>query len=120
MRPAEPATPAGERTPAAPAVEQPAPAGPAGEPAAADAECDDTGGCVTCSDAATPGTVRRLLDGDLAIVDTGAGTEEVSVALVDVTTGDVVYVHAGETIAVRRDTRDQRDVRGPGDGTGPR
>jgi hydrogenase expression/formation protein HypC len=39
----------------------------------------------------------------LATVDTGAGLEEVSVALVEASVGDVVLVHAGEAIAVVRD-----------------
>lgn len=54
--------------------------------------------CLTCSDEALPWTVVAL-DGDLAWVDTGAGYEEVSVALVDAAVGDVVLVHAGEAIA---------------------
>jgi hydrogenase maturation factor len=56
--------------------------------------------CVTCSDAAVPVLVRRLLGDGLALVDTGAGPEEVSVALVDARPGDVVLVHAKEAIAV--------------------
>ncbi|WP_084516474.1 SIS domain-containing protein [Microtetraspora niveoalba] len=60
--------------------------------------CGDT--CVTCSDQATPVTVVRLLHGGLALADTGTGTEEISVALVDATVGDTVLVHAGEAIAV--------------------
>ena len=42
----------------------------------------------------------RLLDDDLALVDTGAGQEEVSVALVTARVGDTILVHAGEAIAV--------------------
>lgn len=56
--------------------------------------------CVTCSDAAMPGTVVALLDEGLAIVGTPEGEEEVSVALVDAGIGDTVLVHAGEAIAV--------------------
>lgn len=56
--------------------------------------------CVTCSDAAVQVRVRELLDGDLAVVETGEGLEEVSVALVDVRPGDLVLVHAKEAIAV--------------------
>jgi hydrogenase maturation factor len=41
-----------------------------------------------------------LLASDLAIVDTGAGEEEVSVALVTAAAGDTILVHAGEAIAV--------------------
>lgn len=56
--------------------------------------------CVTCSDAALPGTVVALLDDGLAIVGTPAGEEEVSVALVEAVVGDTVLVHAGEAITV--------------------
>jgi hydrogenase expression/formation protein HypC len=56
--------------------------------------------CITCSDSAVEVTVRELLDGDLAVVDTDAGPEEVSVALVEVGPGDHVLVHAKEAIAV--------------------
>lgn len=56
--------------------------------------------CVTCSDTAVTVTVVRLLASDLAIVDTGAGEEEVSVALVTAAAGDTILVHAGEAIAV--------------------
>ena len=45
-------------------------------------------------------TVLRLLDDGLAIVATGSGEEEVSVALVTAGVGDTVLVHAGEAIAV--------------------
>lgn len=56
--------------------------------------------CVTCSDAAVPGTIVALLDDSLAIIGTPAGEEEISVALVEATIGDKVLVHAGEAIAV--------------------
>jgi hydrogenase maturation factor len=56
--------------------------------------------CITCSDTAVEVRVRRLLDGDLAVVDTDAGPEEISVALVDARPGDLVLVHAKEAIAV--------------------
>ncbi len=56
--------------------------------------------CVTCSDTAVAVTVSRLLGDDLAMVDTGSGEEEVSVALVPATAGDTILVHAGEAIAV--------------------
>jgi hydrogenase maturation factor len=55
--------------------------------------------CVTCADEAVPVRVRELLDDALARVDTSAGIEEVSVALVDAVVGDVVLVHGGEAIA---------------------
>lgn len=56
--------------------------------------------CVTCSDAAVAVTVVRLLGDGLAVVDTGGGEEEVSVALVAAGIGDSLLVHAGEAIAV--------------------
>lgn len=59
--------------------------------------------CITCSDIAQPFRVVRLLDDGLALVDTGAGQEEVSVALVTAAAGDVVLVHAKEAIAVVAD-----------------
>jgi hydrogenase expression/formation protein HypC len=68
-------------------------------------ECHDEV-CITCSDQAVAVTVVRLLDDDLAIVDTdagqadGAGREVVSVALVAAGIGDTILVHAGEAIAV--------------------
>jgi D-sedoheptulose 7-phosphate isomerase len=58
--------------------------------------------CVTCSDSAVPVRVLRLLGDGLALVDTEAGPEEVSVALVEAGPGDVVLVHAKEAIAVQR------------------
>ena len=62
-------------------------------------ECHDEV-CITCSDQAVAVTVVRLLDHDLAIVETDAGHEEVSVALVTAGIGDTILVHAGEAIAV--------------------
>jgi hydrogenase expression/formation protein HypC len=62
-------------------------------------ECHDEV-CITCSDTAVPVTIVRLLDDDLAMVDTGAGQEEVSIALVSAAVGDTVLVHAREAIAV--------------------
>lgn len=56
--------------------------------------------CVTCSDQAVAVRVVRLLAGDLAIVDSGSGKEEVSVAFVTAAVGDTILVHAGEAIAV--------------------
>jgi hydrogenase expression/formation protein HypC len=56
--------------------------------------------CVTCSDTAVAVTVVRLLANDLAVVNTGAGEEEVSVAFVAAGVGDTILVHAGEAIAV--------------------
>jgi hydrogenase expression/formation protein HypC len=62
-------------------------------------ECHDEV-CITCSDQAVAVTVVRLLDDDLAVVDTGASQEEVSIALVAAGVGDTILVHAGEAIAV--------------------
>jgi hydrogenase expression/formation protein HypC len=62
-------------------------------------ECHDDV-CITCSDQAVAVTVVRLLDDDLAVVDTGVGQEEVSVALVTAEVGDTILVHAREAIAV--------------------
>lgn len=56
--------------------------------------------CITCSDEAVRVVVVELLDDDLAVVDTGAGHEEVSVALVTAGVGDHILVHAKEAIAV--------------------
>jgi hydrogenase expression/formation protein HypC len=56
--------------------------------------------CITCSDTAVEVTVVRLLEDGLAVVDTGPGEEEVSVALVSARVGDVILVHAREAIAV--------------------
>ena len=56
--------------------------------------------CVTCSDEAVQVRGTALLADGMAVVDTGAGTEEVSVALVGPRIGDVVLVHAGEAIAI--------------------
>ena len=74
--------------------EQPAGAGPAAVP-----ECyGDV--CITCSDTAVEVRVLRLLEDELAVVDTGAGEETVSVALVTAEVGDTILVHAREAIAV--------------------
>jgi hydrogenase expression/formation protein HypC len=56
--------------------------------------------CITCSDTAVEVTVLRLLGDELAIVDTGQGEEEVSIALVTAQPGDTILVHAREAIAV--------------------
>jgi hydrogenase expression/formation protein HypC len=63
------------------------------------AQCHDEV-CITCSDTAVAVTVLRLLGDGLAVVDTGAGQEEVSVALVSAGPGDTILVHAGEAIGV--------------------
>jgi hydrogenase expression/formation protein HypC len=59
--------------------------------------------CITCSDTAVQVTVLRLLDEEMAVVDTGAGQETVSVALVTAGVGDTILVHAREAIAVVRE-----------------
>ena len=56
--------------------------------------------CITCSDTAVEVTVLRLLDDQMAVVDSGAGEESVSVALVTAGVGDTILVHAREAIAV--------------------
>jgi hydrogenase maturation factor len=56
--------------------------------------------CLTCGDVAVPARVTRLLAHGLALVDAGAGEEEVSVALVTAQVGDVVLIHAKEALAV--------------------
>lgn len=71
---------------------------PAGGPAAVP-ECHGDV-CITCSDTAVEVTVVRLLEDGLAVVDTGQGEEEVSVALVPAAVGDTILVHAKEAIAV--------------------
>jgi hydrogenase expression/formation protein HypC len=56
--------------------------------------------CVTCSDEAVAVRIVALLPDELAMVDTGSGTEEVSIALVSAGVGDEILVHAKEAIAV--------------------
>jgi hydrogenase expression/formation protein HypC len=56
--------------------------------------------CITCSDTAVQVRVVRLLEDQMAVVDTGAGEETVSVALVTAGVGDTILVHAREAIAV--------------------
>jgi hydrogenase expression/formation protein HypC len=50
--------------------------------------------CITCSDQAVPVRVVKLLEGGLALVDTGSSLEEVNVDLVEAAVGDTVLVHA--------------------------
>ena len=56
--------------------------------------------CITCSDTAVQVKVVRLLEDEMAVVDTSAGEETVSVALVSARVGDTILVHAREAIAV--------------------
>jgi hydrogenase expression/formation protein HypC len=56
--------------------------------------------CITCSDTAVQVKVLRLLEDEMAVVDTEAGEETVSVALVSAAVGDTILVHAREAIAV--------------------
>ena len=63
-------------------------------------ECPDEI-CITCSDIAMPVRVLELLPDGLAVAETEAGPEVISVALVEVRTGDIVLVHAKEAIAVQ-------------------
>jgi hydrogenase expression/formation protein HypC len=71
---------------------------PAGAPPTPPPCTDDV--CITCSDTAVTVTVLRLLEDGLAVVDTGEGEEEVSVALISAAVGDTILVHAREAIAV--------------------
>ena len=70
-------------------------------------ECHD-GVCITCSDTAVEVTVVELLDQEFAVVDTGSGREEVSVALVSASVGDRILVHAREAIATLESERRRR------------
>jgi hydrogenase expression/formation protein HypC len=63
------------------------------------AQCHDEV-CITCGDTAVSVRILRLLEDEMAVVDTGSGSEEVSVALVSAAVGDTILVHAGEAIAV--------------------
>ena len=63
-------------------------------------ECHEGEVCITCSDTAVEVTLVRLLADGLAVVETGQGEEEVSVALVEARPGDTILVHAKEAIAV--------------------
>ncbi len=82
-----------------PSASEPAAPGPGAPAAAAVPECyGDV--CITCSDTAVEVTIVRLLADGLAVVNTGQGEEEVSVALVQAQVGDTILVHAKEAIAV--------------------
>jgi hydrogenase expression/formation protein HypC len=98
--------PAPQPGPVPPSTVQPGPAPPSTvqpstvQPGAVQPpECHDEV-CITCSDTAVAVTIARLLPDGLAVVDTEAGQEEVSVALVSAGVGDTILVHAGEAIAV--------------------
>lgn len=56
--------------------------------------------CITCSDEAVAVRIVEVLPDDLAVVDTGFGNEEVSIAFVTAGVGDQILVHAKEAIAV--------------------
>ena len=56
--------------------------------------------CITCSDTAVQVRIVALRADEMAVVDTGSGREEVSIALVSAAVGDTILVHAGEAIAV--------------------
>jgi hydrogenase expression/formation protein HypC len=62
--------------------------------------------CITCSDVAVEVRVVKLLPDEMAVVDTGQGEEEVSVALVTAAAGDTILVHAREAIAVVTSARE--------------
>lgn len=74
--------------------------GAEGQRGQADGCSGDT--CITCSDTAIQVTVVKLLPDAMALVDTGEGVEEVSVALVSADVGDAILVHASEALAVVR------------------
>ena len=102
--PAAPAPSASGPSASGPSASGPSASGPAapGRPAAAAAAVPECYGdiCITCSDTAVEVTIVRLLADGLAMVNTGQGEEEVSVALVQAQVGDTVLVHAKEAIAV--------------------
>ena len=56
--------------------------------------------CITCADVAVAVRVNEVLPDGLAMVETEAGPEEVSIALVEAHPGDVVLVHAKEALSV--------------------
>jgi hydrogenase maturation factor len=58
------------------------------------------GSCITCADTAVEVRVVELRPDRWALVDTGAGLEEVSVALVQAQVGDTILVHAREAIGL--------------------
>jgi hydrogenase maturation factor len=68
-------------------------------PPSATPQCDGDV-CITCADTAVQVRIVELRPEGLALVDTGAGREEVSVALVSAAVGDTILVHAKEAIAV--------------------
>ena len=67
--------------------------------------------CLTCGDVAVEVRVVRLLPDGIAVVETGQGPEEVSVALVSAAAGDTILVHAGEAIAVVRPDPASEEIR---------
>jgi len=99
-QPARPSAPASTRDGACRHSGQ-APSAPRGVPPRASTAAECSGDvCITCSDTAVGVTVLRLLGDALAVVDTGQGEEEVSVALVEAHPGDTILVHAKEAIAI--------------------
>jgi hydrogenase expression/formation protein HypC len=59
--------------------------------------------CATCADAAVPARIVALLPDAMATVEAAdARRQDVSVALVEATVGDVVLVHAGVAIGTMR------------------
>ncbi|GAA1957547.1 HypC/HybG/HupF family hydrogenase formation chaperone [Amycolatopsis minnesotensis] len=63
-------------------------------------DCGHDGVCVTCSDFAVQVRIVELLEDGLAVVESGSGREEVSVALVSAQVGDTVLVHAKEALTI--------------------
>ena len=73
--------------------------------------------CITCSDVAVEVTIVRLLPDEMAVVDTGQGEEQVSVAFVAAAAGDTILVHAGEAIAVVREATQEAMPEAPQEAT---
>ncbi|GAB2863597.1 hypothetical protein GCM10022221_74470 [Actinocorallia aurea] len=61
--------------------------------------------CLTCAEGAIAARVHEVRPGGRALVETGAGPVEVSVALVDARPGDLLLIHADEALAVVEELR---------------
>jgi hydrogenase maturation factor len=72
---------------------------PLPEPEGATTACGEDV-CITCSDVAVAVRIHAVLPDGLAVVETEAGPEEISIALVDAGPGDVVLVHAKEALCL--------------------
>jgi len=56
--------------------------------------------CITCGDVAQIAVVTEVLADRRALVELDGVTEEISVALVDASCGDILIVHAKEALGV--------------------